>query len=102
MSTFPGLRSESSRRADLRNGIAAHLAREKGFSQGGAATLEESRNGVTSIHGRAGSKVDAKLRDLRWGIPEPVAREAAGSAIELPRDGTVSTQADVTSVPSQS
>jgi len=76
----------------------------KEFSKGGAATLEESRNGVDFDPVERGRKVDAKLREiLRWGIPEP---GGAGGAKGLPLSflGTalLSTQADVTSVLSQS
>jgi len=76
----------------------------KEFRRGGAATLEESRNGVDFDPVERARKVDAKLREiLRWGIPEP---GGAGGGKGLPSSflGTalLSTQADVTSVLSQS
>jgi hypothetical protein len=76
----------------------------KEFCRGGAATLEESRNGVDFDPVERARKVDAKLREiLRWGIPEP---GGAGGGRGLPSSflGTalLSTQADVTSVLSQS
>ena len=76
----------------------------KEFRKGGAATLEESRNGVDFDPVERARKVDAKLREiLRWGIPEP---GGAGGGKGLPSSflGTalLSTQADVTSVLSQS
>src|SRR6185312_15649009 len=44
----------------------------KEFRKAGAATLEESRNGVDFDPVERARKVDAKLREiLRWGIPEP-------------------------------
>jgi hypothetical protein len=76
----------------------------KEFRKGGAATLEESKNGKDFDEVERARKVDGALRDiLRWGIPEPGG--AAGSK-GLPSSflATVllSTQADVTAVLSES
>lgn len=50
----------------------------KEFRKGGAATLEESRNGVDFDPVERARRVDAKLREiLRWASRSPVAREAA-------------------------
>ena len=76
----------------------------KEFHKGGAATLEESKNGKDFDEVERARKVDGALRDiLRWGIPEPGG--AAGSK-GLPSSflATVllSTQADVAAVLSES
>ncbi len=72
----------------------------KEFRKGGAALLQESRNGVDFGDVERARKVDGKLRDLlRWGIPEP---GGTGGGKGLPTSflATVllSTQSDVTSV----
>jgi hypothetical protein len=76
----------------------------KEFRRGGAATLEESKNGKDFDEVERARKVDGALRDiLRWGIPEP---GGAGGSKGLPSSflATVllSTQADVTAVLSES
>src|SRR5262249_325268 len=76
----------------------------KQFHRGGAATLEESRNGVDFDPVERARKVDAKLREMvGWGMPEP---GGAGGSRGMPSSflGTalLSTQADVTSVLSRS
>ena len=76
----------------------------KEFRKGGAATLEESKNGKDFDEVERARKVDGALRDiLRWGIPEP---GGAGGSKGLPSSflATVllSTQADVTAVLSES
>ncbi len=76
----------------------------KEFRKGGAATLEESKNGKDFDEVERARKVDGALRDiLRWGIPEP---GGAGGSKGLPSSflATVllSTQADVATVLSQS
>ena len=44
----------------------------KEFRRGGAALLQESKNGVDFDDVERARKVDGRLRDiLRWGIPEP-------------------------------
>jgi hypothetical protein len=73
---------------------------KKEFRRGGAALLQESKNGVDFDDVERARKVDGKLRDLlRWGIPEP---GGAGGSRGLPASflATVllSTQSDVTSV----
>ncbi len=72
----------------------------KEFRKGGAALLQESKNGVDFDDVERARKVDGKLRDLlRWGIPEP---GGAGGGKGLPTSflATVllSTQSDVTAV----
>jgi energy-coupling factor transporter ATP-binding protein EcfA2 len=72
----------------------------KEFRRGGAALLQESKNGVDFDDVERARKVDGRLRDiLRWGIPEP---GGAGSSKGLPTSflATVllSTQADVSVV----
>jgi hypothetical protein len=76
----------------------------KEFRKGGAATLEESKNGRDFDEVERARKVDGALRDiLRWGIPEP---GGAGGSKGLPSSflATVllSTQADVAAVLSES
>jgi energy-coupling factor transporter ATP-binding protein EcfA2 len=76
----------------------------KEFRKGGAATLEESKNGKDFDEVERARKVDGALRDiLRWGIPEP---GGAGGSKGLPSSflATVllSTQADVAAVLSES
>jgi hypothetical protein len=76
----------------------------KEFRKGGAATLEESRNGKDFYEVERARRVDAALRDiLRWGIPEP---GGTGGSKGLPSSflATVllSTQTDVTAVLSES
>jgi hypothetical protein len=76
----------------------------KEFRKGGAATLEESKNGNDFDEVERARKVDGALRDiLRWGIPEP---GGAGGSKGLPSSflATVllSTQADVAAVLSES
>jgi len=76
----------------------------KEFRKGGAATLEESKNGKDFDEVERARKVDGALRDiLRWGIPEP---GGAGGGKGLPSSflATVllSTQADVAAVLSES
>ena len=61
-----------SRRADVRNRSAAHLAGEEGIPQRRRAILEESKNGKDFDEVERARKVDGRLRDiLPWGIPEP-------------------------------
>jgi hypothetical protein len=72
----------------------------KEFRHGGAALLQESKNGVDFDDVERARKVDGKLRELlQWGIPEP---GGAGGSRGLPASflATVllSTQSDVTSV----
>src|SRR4029077_3894561 len=72
----------------------------KEFRKGGAALLQESKNGVDFDDVERARKVDGKLRDLlRWGIPEP---GGAGGSKGLPTSflGTalLSTQSDVIAV----
>ena len=72
----------------------------KEFRRGGAALLQESKNGVDFDDVERARKVDGRLRDiLRWGIPEP---GGAGSSKGLPTSflATVllSTQADVSAM----
>ncbi len=72
----------------------------KEFRKGGAALLQESKNGVDFDDVERARKVDGRLRDLlRWGIPEP---GGAGGGKGLPTSflATVllSTQSDVTAV----
>jgi hypothetical protein len=76
----------------------------KEFRKGGAATLEESRNGVDFDPVERARKVDAKLQEiLRWGIPEPGgARGGKGLPSSFLGTALLSTQAKVTSVLSQS
>jgi hypothetical protein len=76
----------------------------KEFRKGGAATLEESKNGRDFDEVERARKVDGALREiLRWGIPEP---GGAGGSKGLPSSflATVllSTQADVAAVLSES
>jgi hypothetical protein len=76
----------------------------KEFRKGGAATLEESKNGKDFDEIERARKVDGALRDiLRWGIPEP---GGSGGSKGLPSSflATVllSTQADVAAVLSES
>jgi hypothetical protein len=76
----------------------------KEFRKGGAATLEESKNGKDFDEVERARKVDGALRDiLRWGIPEP---GGAGGSKGLPSSflATVllSTQAGVAAVLSES
>jgi len=72
----------------------------KEFRRGGAALLQESRDGADFDEVERGRKVDGRLREiLRWGIPEP---GGAGGSRGLPTSflATVllSTQAEVTTV----
>ena len=72
----------------------------KEFRKGGAALLQESKNGVDFDDVERARKVDGRLRDiLRWGIPEP---GGTGGSKGLPTSflATVllSTQSDVTAV----
>ncbi len=72
----------------------------RNFGRGGAALLQESKNGVDFDDVERGRKVDGKLRDiLRWGIPEP---GGAGGGKGLPTSflatALLSTQANVTAV----
>jgi DNA repair exonuclease SbcCD ATPase subunit len=73
---------------------------KKEFRRGGAALLQESKNGVDFDDVERARRVDAKLRDiLRWGIPEP---GGTGSGRGLPTSflatALLSTQADVTAI----
>ena len=72
----------------------------KEFRRGGAALLQESKNGVDFDDVERARKVDGRLRDiLRWGIPEP---GGAGGGKGLPTSflatALLSTQSDVTAV----
>lgn len=72
----------------------------KEFRKGGAATLEESKNGVDFDEVERARKVDATLREmLGWGLPE---LGGAGSSRGLPSSflatALLSTQANVTAV----
>src|SRR5260370_15801446 len=72
----------------------------KEFRRGGAALLQESRNGVDFDDVERARRVDAKLRDiLRWGIPEPGgALGSKGLPTSFLATVLLSTQLDVTSV----
>ena len=72
----------------------------KEFRKGGAALLQESKNGTDFDDVERARKVDGKLRELlQWGIPEP---GGAGGSKGLPASflatALLSTQADVSSV----
>jgi DNA repair exonuclease SbcCD ATPase subunit len=72
----------------------------KEFRKGGAALLQESKNGKDFDDVERARKVDGKLRDLlRWGIPEP---GGSGGGRGLPTSflatALLSTQSDVTAV----
>lgn len=76
----------------------------KEFRKGGAAILQESKNGVDFDEVERARKVDGKLREiLCWGIPEP---GGAGGAKGLPSSflatALLSTQADVTALLAES
>ena len=72
----------------------------KEFRKGGAALLQESKNGKDFDDVERARKVDGRLRDLlRWGIPEP---GGSGGGKGLPTSflatALLSTQSDVTAV----
>ena len=72
----------------------------KEFRKGGAALLQESKNGVDFDDVASARNVDGRLRDLlRWGIPQP---GGAGGSKGLPTSflatALLSTQSDVTAV----
>jgi hypothetical protein len=72
----------------------------KEFRKGGAALLQESKNGVDFDDVERARKVDGKLRDiLRWGIPEPGgASGSKGLPTSFLATVLLSTQSDVTAV----
>ncbi len=72
----------------------------KEFRRGGAALLQESKDGVNFDDVERARRVDGKLRDiLRWGIPEP---GGAGGSRGLPTSflatALLSTQSEVTAI----
>jgi hypothetical protein len=76
----------------------------KEFRKGGAATLEESKNGKDFDEVERARKVDGTLRDiLRWGIPEPGGGSGSkGLPSSFLATALLSTQADVAAVLSES
>jgi hypothetical protein len=72
----------------------------KEFRRGGAALLQESKDGVDFDDVERARRVDGKLRDiLRWGIPEPGgASGTRGLPTSFLATALLSTQSDVTSI----